>query len=127
MVQELMSGSIAPVARLDGKPDVGKSILPGVEGAGISGSGSCDAVWSIKFNRDGKYLASGGKDTLVRVWILCDRSADVDTKETSAIGPSAARKLFDSTPFREYRGHASDILDLSWSKVRRGLFTLSPE
>src|SRR5277367_2370950 len=28
------------------------------------------AIWSMKFSRDGKYLAAGGQDMIVRVWSL---------------------------------------------------------
>ncbi len=61
------------------------------------------ALWTMKFNRKGTYLATAGQDRMVRVW--------------STLRPSKRRGdvLFESTPFRSYAGHKGDILDLCWS------------
>lgn len=32
------------------------------------------AVWAMKFNKDGQYLATGGQDMVVRIWALYDGS-----------------------------------------------------
>ncbi|GAA5995193.1 hypothetical protein JCM11641_004410, partial [Rhodosporidiobolus odoratus] len=53
-------------------------------GGGTSGGGvgsaperkKKNAVWAIKFSDDGKYLAVGGKDGVVRVWEVLSSSAD---------------------------------------------------
>jgi len=58
------------------------------------------AIWVMKFSVDGKYLATGGHDTIVRIWKVKDQ------RET----------FFEPTPIRTYSGHTGDILDLSWSK-----------
>ena len=61
------------------------------------------AVWTMKFNDKGTYLATAGQDRIVRVWTTLKppkRRGDV---------------LFESAPFRSYAGHRGDILDLCWS------------
>ncbi|KAG9296354.1 hypothetical protein G9A89_014946 [Geosiphon pyriformis] len=84
---------------------------------------SC-AIWVMKFSKDGKFLASGGKDMVVRVWAVI--SSDEEREhflEGSGIsiyegisGTKLRAPVFRDKPFYEYVGHTADILDLSWSK-----------
>ncbi|KAI9014451.1 WD40-repeat-containing domain protein [Phycomyces nitens] len=75
-----------------------------------------NGIWAMKFSRDGCYLATGGQSTVVLVWRILGlnpselKQPGVDKKETMAV--------FQDTPAREYRGHTSDILDLSWSTTK---------
>ena len=100
-------------------------------------------VWVMKFNRDGRYLAAGGQDAVLRVWILvseqdeCLNSATSTSSRTNSpsSSPKPPRKdttlagspnqpspsshlppIFKQAPYRSFTGHKSDILDLSWSK-----------
>ncbi|RUS33344.1 hypothetical protein BC938DRAFT_472074 [Jimgerdemannia flammicorona] len=88
------------------------------------------AIWTIKFSRDGKYLASGGQDFVVRVWAVfgTDVTPVAEKKDAgtglASSGPEATTpdemerdaKVFRDKPVHEYRGHTADVLDLSWSK-----------
>lgn len=86
-----------------------------------------NTVWAMEFSRDGKYLAAAGADMIVRVWAVLGSSEDrskherQESKESEAKGVDAhsehlSAPVFQSKPIREYEGHSSTILDLSWSK-----------
>jgi len=80
-------------------------------------------IWALSFSKNGKYLASGGQDTIVRVWILYSEVQDyLSSPESYDSRQNLMKKkkispVFRSYPYRYYRGHTSDILDLSWSKT----------
>ncbi|KAI5811095.1 WD40-repeat-containing domain protein [Peziza echinospora] len=90
------------------------------------------AIWAMKFNKDGRYLAAGGQDQVVRVWQVistenerCEHEKEEDAagtegKEGTEYVEGGGRRLnapvFKSEPIQEYYGHTADILDLSWSK-----------
>ena len=93
---------------------------------GVSRSGESrkdgDAVWTMEFSKDGKYLAAGGKDNIVRVWAVLATKADREAHEEdeeNAAGDSIRLNapVFKTQTVQEYSGHTSSILDLSWSKV----------
>ena len=84
------------------------------------------AIWVLRFNREGQYLASGGQDGIVRVWALAsepgsvngnssDEKIDKSEEQLEAASPRLP-PIFKSKPHRIYAGHTADILDLSWSK-----------
>ncbi|KAF8425112.1 WD40-repeat-containing domain protein [Tirmania nivea] len=67
------------------------------------------AIWAMKVSKDGKYLAAGGQDKVVRVW-------QMDGIYNQGAGVRLNAPVFKNDPVREYAGHTADILDLSWSK-----------
>lgn len=67
------------------------------------------ATWALKFSKDGKYLAAAGQLCTIYVWKVLDH--EEQRKE--------GIKVFQDSIFREYQGHAADILDIAWSKVRK--------
>jgi WD repeat-containing protein 44 len=88
------------------------------------------AIWAMKFSRDGKYLAAGGQDSIVRVWSVIstpeERKKHESTEEAAGTGEGTEYQqgrglklnspVFTSEPMQEYIGHTQDVLDLSWSK-----------
>jgi len=80
-------------------------------------------IWALSFSKNGKYLASGGQDRIVRVWILYSEvqdymaSPDAFDAKQNLMKKKKISPVFRSYPYRYYRGHTSDILDLSWSKT----------
>ncbi|KTW29685.1 hypothetical protein T552_00893 [Pneumocystis carinii B80] len=86
------------------------------------------AIWVMKFSKDGKYLATGGQDMILRVWMVIGANGTLDNKKknqkpkTISIDEdySAYKELpapvFFPDPVHEYVGHKLDVLDLSWSK-----------
>ncbi|KAL8841261.1 MAG: hypothetical protein Q9176_003354 [Flavoplaca citrina] len=82
-----------------------------------------NAIWAMDFSKDGKYLAAGGQDYLVRIWSVIStveerrgHEVDEDTigKEGEHVRLNAP--VFRSKPVQEYEGHTASVLDLSWSK-----------
>ncbi|CAG8588010.1 6417_t:CDS:10 [Acaulospora morrowiae] len=83
-----------------------------------------NAIWIMKFSKDGKFLATGGQDTIVRVWAVIssdeEREHFLEGSGTSVYEGTSGAKLrapvFRDKPLYEYCGHTADVLDLSWSK-----------
>jgi WD repeat-containing protein 44 len=81
------------------------------------------AVWATEFSKDGKFLAAAGQDKKLRVWQVISTPEDreaVGIEDSSETGSENGIKLnapvFKPKLVREYDGHTSSILDLSWSK-----------
>ncbi|KIX08292.1 uncharacterized protein Z518_02948 [Rhinocladiella mackenziei CBS 650.93] len=80
------------------------------------------AIWAMEFSKDGKYLAAAGQDRKLRVWEVIStvegRETEEKLAETNADGEKVKLNapVFKSRLVREYDGHTSSILDLSWSK-----------
>lgn len=67
------------------------------------------AIWSLKFSKDGRYLASAGQNCVIYLWILLVQSQqDV---------PDYSINVLEEKPYMEFVGHKADVLDLAWSKV----------
>ncbi|KAL6721778.1 hypothetical protein ACLMJK_000883 [Lecanora helva] len=82
-----------------------------------------NAIWAMEFSKDGKHLAAGGKDFIVRVWQVISTKEERHARDTeedgSAKGGERVRlsaPVFKPMTVREYEGHEASILDLNWSK-----------
>ena len=83
-----------------------------------------NAIWALEFSKDGKHLAAGGKDYVVRVWAVISTKEERlahETEEDAAAKDGQSVRLnapvFKRKTVQEYGGHTASILDLSWSKV----------
>lgn len=114
LAQELRSGSgktTPPVAGMNPAPQSGSAAKN-------------NPIWAIEFSKDGKYLAAGGQDRVVRVWAVIASSEERRSHEghendhhaAEGHGNRLSAPVFQQKTVREYHGHTSTILDLSWSK-----------
>lgn len=93
---------------------------------------SHNPIWALEFSKDGKYLAAGGQARVVWVWAVISTPEERRAHESEETDPRASggesthlsAPVFQQKPYREYCGHNSTILDLSWSKVSRFMTAL---
>ena len=85
-----------------------------------------NSIWAMEFSKDGRFLAAGGHDRILRVWAVIsteeDRLAHEREEDASAYDGQRRRlsaPVFKTKPIQEYEGHTASILDLSWSKVKQ--------
>lgn len=82
----------------------------------INPSPKNEPILVLKFNVDGRLLASGGKDTHVYVWVIKRYRHEYEPKKYPFDDVVQNNDIFDTIPLRKYYGHNHDILDLAWSK-----------
>lgn len=86
---------------------------------------SHNPIWATEFSKDGRFLAAGGQDRIVRVWAVISTPEERSMHEHDESGPHGegersthlSAPVFQQKPLREYEGHTATVLDLSWSKV----------
>jgi WD40 repeat protein len=98
-----------------------KSPANGASPVPSGSAGTQNPVWAMEFSKDGKYLAAGGQDKIVRVWAVISTAEERRAHEKEESGPDGSganlsAPVFQQRTFREYVGHTATILDLSWSK-----------
>lgn len=116
LAQELRAKGDAPAGGPDPTPQSGSAAFK-------------NPVWAVEFSKDGRFLAAGGQDRVVRVWVVISSPEDRHVHEDAESNPSAtgietttrlSAPVFQHKTLREYAGHTGTILDLSWSKARQG-------
>lgn len=70
-----------------------------------------DSIWVAKFSPCGRYLATGGKDAVLKIWEV----SLLNVEQRNVDKPNETYKLFNEKPLREYMEHESDIIDIEWS------------
>lgn len=118
LAQELRTRTGVEIAQAGGRSVKGASTYP------LSSSKDGSAIWALEFSKDGKFLAAGGHDHIVRVWAVLsteeDRRAHEGEEEVACKDGQQTRlsaPVFKEMPIQEYDGHIASVLDLSWSKV----------
>jgi WD40 repeat protein len=112
---ESVDASSEGTAKQDG---TGSSIRSGITRARQQTGGP---IWSTEFSKDGRYLAAGGRDAVVRIWAVISTAEERKAQEdeelaNGASGERLSAPVFMEKPVREFEGHTGEILDLTWSK-----------
>ncbi|KAI9653255.1 MAG: hypothetical protein M1829_001327 [Trizodia sp. TS-e1964] len=93
--------------------------------ADSSGASRSSAIWAAEFSKDGRYLAAGGQDYVVRIWAVIatpeereehERDEDASSTVSGGRGVRLNAPVFRSKTIQVYEGHTAEVLDLSWSK-----------
>jgi len=105
-------------------------------------------ISTMKFNCDGKLLATGGSDAVLRIWTVVGTQMDRERwcgaryEKTPGGGvhkyshwrsprkgevhpPSGS--IINPIPYREYHGHKLNIIDIDWSHKRNYILTASED
>jgi WD40 repeat protein len=97
-------------------------------------------IWTMKFSPDANYLAAAGSDGAVRIWTITGSPADIefieqlarrknnpsdsvgDEKSDGVFGERTnstdipeGRSIVNLNLIRTFKGHSSDVVDISWS------------
>lgn len=105
-----------------------------------------DEVWCVSFSHDGKYLATGSRDSSVIVWRVSDWSIQArleghergvmwaewspDDKKILTCGQDHFTLLFDpmtGTKLQTMSGHLDIVSSCSWLPSSQHFFTASPD
>ncbi|CEO98319.1 unnamed protein product (mitochondrion) [Plasmodiophora brassicae] len=76
-------------------------------------------VWTMKWSPCGNYLATAGQDAIIRIWLVCGGDAKIEDSTLVPSAPSMSafgQRVLHPSPYREFAGHKSDIIDLAWSR-----------
>ena len=71
-------------------------------------------IWVAVINDNGKYIATGGKSGVLKIWTL-------DFNYEKVLQQRKLPKLIDETPFKTYKSHIEDIIDIAWSNKNENL------
>ncbi|SCU89959.1 LANO_0D07030g1_1 [Lachancea nothofagi CBS 11611] len=134
---------LAQELKIDGGADLTSSSSNTLSSLAESNS---RAIWATKFSRDGKFMATGGKDCTLRVWKVISSPLERNDLQASTVKGQATRitarkpvtnsscrssndaesavpqymslyaPVFHPLPYRTFQEHTQDILDLDWSK-----------
>lgn len=123
LAQELV-GTRPPENHGEPSADEGKAPVVSVSVAGASDRKTTrtgGAIWATEFSKDGKYLATAGRDHVVRIWAVLStpeerRAHEEDEILDGGAGERLSAPVFRDQPIMEFQGHTGEVLDLSWSK-----------
>jgi len=92
------------------------------------------AIWAMKFSKDGKFLATGGADAIVRVWNIfgaTEKSVNggpqLEKEKLGSDSKPSKGYILDPNPHRIFTGHKRDVIDLDWSPGKNYILSSSED
>lgn len=81
--------------------------------------GDSESLWVAKLSPDEKYLATGGKAGILKIWEIMSFEDSIDLYEHNCIKEFLS--FFDEIAFRIYSDHKKDIIDIAWSEKNNNM------
>ena len=81
--------------------------------------GDTDKIWVVQFSSCGKYLATGGKSGVLKIWEVLSVNDSLDIYEKREL--LKFTNFFSENAFRIYTEHKKDIIALSWGNKNPNL------
>jgi hypothetical protein len=75
--------------------------------------GDSQQIWTARFSSDGRYLATGGKSGVLKIWEIYTEEESLDNYEFKGI--LSYIKLVNESAFKIYTEHTQDIIDICWN------------
>lgn len=70
-------------------------------------------IWAMRMSMDGRYIATGGKSGVLKIWEIFTEEESLDNYEYK--GFLSYFKFMDENAFRIYTEHTQDIIDVCWN------------
>lgn len=125
-LNQLLNGQAS--ADSDGEsPHLDDAPIPDMDGhSDTKPASSQREILVMEWSRDGRYLATAGRDQVIKIWkVVSSPLAKLENeRKVAGMSPRAKGKdkvfenapVFHQFPVREFRGHSDTILALDWSK-----------
>ena len=78
-------------------------------------------IWCMKISKNGKYLAAGNKEGIIRIYEIMGYDYDKYQKDYNSKNITSFLNFVCEKPLKELNGHKKDIIDLSWSSFKKDL------
>jgi WD40 repeat protein len=77
--------------------------------------GDSQQIWTTKISFDGRYIATGGKSGVLKIFEILTEEESLDNYEF--LGLLSYFKLINEHAYRIYTEHTQDIIDICWSSI----------
>lgn len=76
-------------------------------------------IWVTKFSHDGAYIATAGKTGVLKIWEMVNEEESIFNLRKKGI--IEYLKFVKETPYRIFKEHKNEIIDLDWSEMNKNL------
>lgn len=72
-------------------------------------------IWIVKLSQDGRYLATGGKTGVLKIFEILTVNSDNYKSTYTNEDIFSYLNFINEKPVRVYNDHSNDIIDICWS------------